>query len=291
MMLSQALRDRRHQYGAVAFIVLVILYAGRAAIDSSGFALQLTQHKSSSSLKPDQNVAVIVENRPLDSAIPLLLHFASVLGPEWPIYLFTTQTILPKSPSLARLLAGNQLIIKQLPKTIDFKSRGDVSNFLTTPWLYQELAPAGHLLFFQTDSILCSRSPLRVEDFLKYDFVGAPIDKKYGSGFNGGLSLRNRKMFLDITTQSSWKQDVADAGAKAIGNIEFEDQWFYKKVKEYPGSSLPTEDVSKTFSVETIWQDKPLGYHQVTRWQKDRIKDVDSWCPEHRLASIEVIKT
>lgn len=48
-----------------------------------------------------------------------------------------------------------------------------------------------------------------MEDFLQYDFIGAPIDPKlgFGEGFNGGLSLRNRSMMLDIVRWYDWKVD------------------------------------------------------------------------------------
>lgn len=35
--------------------------------------------------------------------------------------------------------------------------------------------PASHVLLFQGDSIICSNSDQHMEDYLKFDFVGAPI--------------------------------------------------------------------------------------------------------------------
>ncbi len=240
------------------------------------------------------NVAAIIENRPLSRIVPLLLHFSGVLGPEWPIFLFTSQDIDSLSAPIKRLVDERRLTVRFLPPTVDFTKRLDVSGFLTQAWVWEQLAPANHVLIFQSDSILCSNSPLKVDDFLQYDFVGAPIDPQYGEGYNGGLSLRNRSMILEIIHNSDWRDEFDKAENKQKQDVEFEDQWFYSKMKELPArgrpaARLPSEEVAKTFSVETVWYDKPLGYHQVQRWQPDKMDQVDNWCPENRIATNQVI--
>jgi hypothetical protein len=116
------------------------------------------------------------------------------------------------------------------------------------------------------------RSVAMVEDFFECDFFGAPIDAKYGEEYNGGLSLRNPALFLTITEEV----DFQSSGA------EFEDQWFYSEAKKLvaQGVTLPTKEVAERFSVETIYYDKPLGYHQPQRWQKAKMNDIKEWCPE-----------
>jgi hypothetical protein len=240
------------------------------------------------------NVAAIIETRALDQIVPLLLHFSSVLGPDWPIFLFTSQNIVSLSAPFKRLIDERRITVRFLPPTVDFNNRLDVSGFLTTPWVWEQLAPAGHVLIFQSDSILCSNSPLKVDDFLQYDFVGAPIDPAYGEGYNGGLSLRNRSMVLDIIRYFDWKDEFKNAEDKQQPSVEFEDQWLYAKMKELPdlgrpAARLPSLDVARTFSVETMWYDKPMGYHQIMRWHSEKIEQLDRWCPEHRLATREVI--
>ncbi|RDW60258.1 hypothetical protein BP5796_11864 [Coleophoma crateriformis] len=233
-------------------------------------------------------VATIIEDRPLDTLVPLLLHFSSVLGPEWPIILYTSQDILPISRPFQRAINESRITIRALPSEVHFTSQESVSDFLTKPWLWEQLAPAEHVLLFQADSILCSNSALRVDDFLEYDFIGAPINPSYGQGYNGGLSLRNRTMVLDILSSSSWKDEKASAENPNDPAIAFEDQWFYNKMVEH-GAVLPSMDVAQTFAVETVFYDTPLGYHQVERWQAENIEKIDRWCPEHRLASKDLI--
>lgn len=287
--------DRGYRNFSFAIFILIVLYSGKAIFDAGENDLDFGGQgflplALSDRPKPGQNVAVVIENRPLDRIVPLLEHFSKVLGPEWPIYLFTTQKRLPEAPNFERLVWSRQIRVESLPNTVTFDTRKDVSQFLTRSWLYNKLAPAGHVLFFQTDSIICAQSLKHIEDYLQYDFIGAPINKKYGTGFNGGLSLRNREMFLDITRHSNWQDEFDRTLLKSQGDVEFEDQWFYKKLSERAGANLPTYEVASMFAVETIWNDRPLGYHQVGRFFKERAREIEAWCPESRLAWTDEIK-
>lgn len=90
-----------------------------------------------------------------------------------------------------------------------------------------------------------------------------------GRGYNGGLSLRNPKLFLEITQEADFETDPA----------ELEDQWFFAQL-QMRGARLPTEEVARTFSVESMWYEKPLGYHQPQRWLAERMGQIEGWCPE-----------
>ena len=209
-----------------------------------------------------QNVAAIVEGRPLDSYAPLILHFASVLGPEWPIFIFTTHDEVPKSAAFQRALETKRIWIHRLPDSTDFKNRDAVSEFFTTSWFWEQLAPAKHVLLFQSDSIICSNSPVNIENFLEYDFVGAPIDPNRGmgdEGMNGGLSLRNRTTILDIISRHSWKDELAKAKDRNNPKVRYEDQWYYQRLKEMQHRTdggyearIPTLEAANRFSVETM---------------------------------------
>lgn len=305
-MLSQALQNRRSIIsGVVITIIIISLWLTYKPLSLRPHSCETikTPHASkpgtdvaSSAKVPiiTSKVAAIIENRPLERTVPLLIHFATVLGSDWPIFVFTSQDIASTSAPFKRLINEHRINIRNLPPDVDFNSRLDVSGFLTKPWVWKQLAPAGHVLIFQADSILCSNSPLKVDDFLQYDFIGAPIASEYGEGYNGGLSLRNRSMVLDIIQDSDWKKEFDSAENKEQQNVEFEDQWLYTKMKGLPergkpAARLPSQEVAQTFAVETVWYDKPLGYHQVQRWQADKIDQVDRWCPEHKMATSEVI--
>jgi len=54
------------------------------------------------------------------------------------------------------------------------------------------------------------------------------------------------------------------------------------------GARLPSIKVATSFSAETIWYDRPLGYGRVRRWGAVKMK-MDRWCPEHRLAQSSLL--
>lgn len=235
--------------------------------------------------KSPKNLATIIENGPIDKLLPLLHHFSAVLGPEWPIVLFTNQTTVPYSASLHREMRSGQITIRSLPAYVPLEKQQDVSEFLKKSWFWEQLAPAEHVLMFQADSILCSASSLTVDDFLHYDFIGARLDsgKELGGEYRGGLSLRSRTMMLDVINRSG----------RATGSSETEDQWFYRRLSETPSGpeglprvQLPTTEVANIFAVGSVWYDQPLGFHSVGELKLNgaRVRDLEKWCPEYKLA-------
>lgn len=222
----------------------------------------------------DRPMAVIVETSMIPNLIPVMLHFATVLGPAWGMVLFTLKDnwVEPLSAPFQRLQDEGRVEVRYLPEGTKLSDSGSVSRFLTSPWVWEQVSDAERVLLFQSDSILCSRSEERVEDYFKYDLVGAPIAEQYGQGFNGGLSVRNPRVFLNVTRSV----DFASSGH------EFEDQYFYTELKK-AGAELPTVEAAMTFAVETMYYETPLGYHQPQRWQAAKMANIEEWCPEVKM--------
>jgi hypothetical protein len=209
------------------------------------------------------------------------------------VFVFTkADAKVPASEPFQRALRERRINIVALPPTIDFASRDAVSDFLTSPWLWEELAPAKNVLIFQSDAIICANSPRSIDYFLGYDFVGAPIDTNLGygdEGMNGGLSLRNRKAVLDVVRKNSWREDYT--ANPTDPKVRYEDQWFWHKLRDMK-YKLPTPEEAGKFSVETLWfnDTRPFGYHQAAKFQTgDHGKEVEKYCPEMRLAMTEII--
>lgn len=168
-------------------------------------------------------VAVIIETRSPGYIVPLILHFSAVLGPSWPVIVYTEAENFGRfssSASFKRLQQSGRINVRPLPDGLYFPNWASVSNFLTKPWLWNDLAPAENVFMFQADSILCSNSVRSVDDFVEYDMIGAPIIARFGKGYNGGLSLRKRRTFLRVL-------DEYEYGPKTRPHME--DQWFFAK--------------------------------------------------------------
>ncbi|KFY74293.1 hypothetical protein V499_05672 [Pseudogymnoascus sp. VKM F-103] len=234
-------------------------------------------------------VAVIIEDRPLENLIPLILHYSAVLGPAWPVVLYTSMPSIQNSSSLRRSLEEKRIMIRSLPVGLKFETHFDVTKFLTQPWFWEQLAPAKNVLLFQADAMICGNAHLRVDDFMHYDLVGAPIqyEKWHGQGYNGGLSLRNRQLILDIIAT-----DVAlhplDPEAEEDTD-RYEDQWYFMRMRER-GANLPIEDVAKTFAVQTLYYEFPIGYHQPEKFQAENMTLIEEWCPEVKLVTNKLLK-
>lgn len=106
------------------------------------------------------------------------------------------------------------------------------------------------VLMFQTDSLLINDG---IDEFLKYDYVGAPwiIPKEGRFVGNGGLSLRDKKLMIDICDKHKPTEHI------------WEDI-FFAKYMNY--ENIPPVDVAKKFSVESIFYDNPIGIHKPIKY-------------------------
>ncbi|KAL8907163.1 MAG: hypothetical protein Q9207_001585 [Kuettlingeria erythrocarpa] len=128
--------------------------------------------------------------------------------------------------------------------------------------------------------MLCANSHRKVDEFLEYDFIGAPFRTDEGFNYNGGLSIRNRVKMLDTARRYTREP-----------HSPHEDTWFVEKLRQLPpkpngepGANLPSLETALEFSTETIWKEKPLGFHQISRWLPEKVGDLKAWCPESQLA-------
>lgn len=205
----------------------------------------------------------------------------AVIPPEWSFKFMGSPAALDfmrGSPIIRRLEESGKLEFLPVPDNYSVTDRQGLSTMFTDIHLYRDiLAPAEHLLVWQPDSIMCANAPTTVNDFLEYDYVGAPWGSNAEFGGNGGLSLRRVSKILDVLVTKT----------RSIGNGALEDLWLSTRLKEMPGAVNANGSISKTFSVETVWDDHPLGYH--VGWLGAHHGQVSVWGlnVEHVLKSLE----
>ena len=95
------------------------------------------------------------------------------------------------------------------------------------------------------DSILLRHG---IDEFLEYDYVGAPWTKPKEGNLvgNGGLSLRNKHTMLEICEKY----------------IEYDPMWediFFTKYVD--NTKLPDLETAMKFSVEDVFYPTPFGIH------------------------------
>jgi hypothetical protein len=160
-----------------------------------------------------------------------------------------------------------------LPENI--ASGTDYNTFMKGTYIWRELAAvAKRVLIFQSDSLMIHSG---IDKFLKYDYIGAPwhlkdntaryswLKKLQKSGSlkqgigNGGFSLRNPEVMLNITTQYM----------KKLGRLN-EDVFFstYVELLSLDNMSVfPTRETANLFAVETPCDD--IAETSVSLWQNN----------------------
>jgi hypothetical protein len=104
-------------------------------------------------------------------------------------------------------------------------------------------------LIFQTDSLLLRSG---IDDFLEYDYVGAPWRKPKENQWvgNGGLSLRTISKMIEICENNPVTEDI------------LEDIYFIKYME---GMGVADIETAMKFSMEDVFSPNPLGVHNPIR--------------------------
>ncbi|APA08349.1 hypothetical protein SS1G_13279 [Sclerotinia sclerotiorum 1980 UF-70] len=243
-----------------------------------------TESASPTSTLDPTKLAFMVETRSLPHLPLQLTHMTSVIPQEWTFKFMGSNTSINYLLSfhhLQDLVASKKLTLIPLPSQWNVSSRESISQMFTDPELYKSLSPAEHLLIFQPDSIFCTKAPTTLNDFIQYDYIGAPWSAKSTHGGNGGLSLRRVSSILRVLENERRKP----------GDGALEDLWLSNALNRLEGSKMANAEVSKTFSVESVWDDAPLGYHigwlgvhHEQIWDKPNyVSHIMNYCPEVKI--------
>jgi hypothetical protein len=206
--------------------------------------------------KDTNKFCVIIEPRSHHMLIPVIKNFMYLLQKKgWGLILFHGT----ENEQFIRDELNGWPNIRYIKMSVANLTSLEYSNILCSIDFWQLLLKLGcqHSLIFQVDTVLLKDT---IDEFLQYDYVGAPwVVKWFGMDIgNGGLSLRNVKKMYDITNK------FPRLASTIIGNryLENEDIYFSYYLTYVEGSKLPTVEVAKTFSVETIYHDDTCGMHQ-----------------------------
>jgi len=110
---------------------------------------------------------------------------------------------------------------------------------------FWEMVKGETILNFQIDSLLLRDN---IDDFLEYDFIGAPWTFPKEGKFvgNGGLSIRKKSKTIEYLKNNDYEEDI------------WEDIFFIKNLND---EELPDILTAMQFSVEDIFYPYPVGLH------------------------------
>ncbi|KAM4068031.1 hypothetical protein HRG_009674 [Hirsutella rhossiliensis] len=225
-------------------VVLALILTVTLLYKQSGVVLpQVTFGYASQPPVDKSKVALLVEDRPQPLLAPTLLHFIYALPPDWHFRFMGSQASVAhvnKSAAIREQVRAGKLDLTYIPSNLSTAGQEMISRFLTTLWLYETvLQPAEMLLVFQSDSMVCANSKHNMDEYIQYDWVGAPWNPAGRWGGNGGLSIRRVSRIIDILRNQ-----------KRIENSEPEDVWLSERLGHHPQGRVASGPVSLAFSGE-----------------------------------------
>ncbi|KAI4174002.1 MAG: hypothetical protein LQ343_002565 [Gyalolechia ehrenbergii] len=186
---------------------------------------------------------------------------------------------MEKSLPIQDYRESGKLVLREVPAGFDASTSEGMHRMLTHMRFYKEVVdPAEWFLLFRSDTILCAQSNQSLNDWLEYDWVGAPwgLDDRFGG--NGALSLRRVsavKQILGFQTR--------------LNDSDPSDRWLSMRMGLLPDAKMAPASKEAEFSVENIWHDKPMGYRldnilPDSVWgDRNKRKQIYDYCPEVKI--------
>ena len=214
--------------------------------------------------------AVIIEPRKLKVIRAVLLNFLKNLEPNWSILFFHGNN---NKEYVERIIAThlanykNRITLKPLNR--DNLDNDSYNALMMSDEILKQI-PTEMFLVFQTDSLICESDKHRINDFLKYDYVGAPWG--WMPGGNGGLSLRRKSKMLEVIKK-----------CPKFGN---EDQNSSAGCGIVTVKNPPKEEAMK-FAIETMYSPTSFGIHKTWAHLPAHNADFEARCKDYKQIKSE----
>jgi hypothetical protein len=187
--------------------------------------------------------ALIVETRALPDLVDIINNHIKHLPKDWGLTIFHGK----ENESMLRSdfpdATFSSLLTRWNPKSY-------CNDTMTSLELWESV-PYDKVLVFQSDSMILRSG---VEEFVHYDYVGAPW-QHLSIGGNGGLSIRSKHKSIELLKKIPFDKDKH-------GN---EDEYFSKYLHNVGGCVAPRE-ICSMFSCESIFKLGTLGYHAIEKY-------------------------
>ena len=200
--------------------------------------------------KEDNYTAIIIEPRKHDALSFVLKNFTENLSEKWNFIIFhgiDNQEFVENIVKDDLKMYKNRFQLINL-NVYDLFSH-DYSDLIKKRSFYDHIKTETFLIF-QVDTLIIKENKHLLDEFLDYDYVGAPWQD--GVIGNGGLSLRKKSIMLQII-------DSIDPDSSNYKNYKNEDEYFCRQ--NIVPLDVPSFEEAKKFSVETVFCDSPFGVH------------------------------
>jgi len=208
--------------------------------------------------------AIIIEPRQ-HKALPFVLeNFLNNLSKDWSFIIFHgTKNLKFIIDIINDKLTKHMHRIKLINLNVDNLTINDYNNLLKYDKSFYDCIPTEIFLIFQTDSIIFEKYNHFIDNYLHYDYVGAPFffNNNYNVG-NGGLSLRKKSKMIEIMKKqgkNNYPEDV------------------YFSCCESVAIHKPSVNDAKFFSIEEIFNEMSFGCHQPWKNSSNRFFLYDTY--------------
>ncbi|CAJ2506967.1 Uu.00g081530.m01.CDS01 [Anthostomella pinea] len=230
-------------------------------------------------------VALLIEPRPVPHLVPQILHMISVVPPDWRfLFVGSNRSVVSVARSYAtrHQQAVGKLDLMVLPDPWEIDSKESVHRLLTDVRFYDEFLPGVEwILKYEYDSILCANSGTSLNEWLHWDWAGAPRTADDHFSGNGGLSIRRVSAIKRVLKFQERYNDTAP-----------EDEWFGTRVWVLPGANVASGETGQ-LAVEDTYIPNAMGFHVrdggqglagAMMWRdRERRREVFEYCPELSL--------
>jgi hypothetical protein len=208
--------------------------------------------------------AVLIEFRDFPHIEFLVRNTILKLGSEWSHTIVCGNLNYELVTNICNTISKN---IKIIRINVDNMTQTEYSKFLTTTDFWN-LIKGEKILIYQEDSIIFKNN---INDFLDYDFVGAPFlkdsDDTPNSVGNGGLSLRSKSKMIEVISRFSPTEYVYNSSTiEYMNNVNLqfppEDVYFSKCMQENYIGIVANWDIAHYFSSESVFNENSFGAHK-----------------------------
>ena len=195
--------------------------------------------------------AIIIEPRKHKALSFVLNNILENLSNEWNIIIFHGNL---NKEYIEHIICNNlneyKNRISLVNLNVDNLTETDYNNLFITNRDFYNYIPSETFLVFQTDTMICKRNKHLINDFLKYDYVGAPwsyLVINVSNVGNGGFSLRKKTKMLEIMEKdkNTYLPEDVFFSCTTVTNL-------YK----------PSFEEAKKFSIEQVFSDITFGFHK-----------------------------
>ena len=237
--------------------------------------------------------AMIIEPRCHPALELVLKNFNKNLNEDWQFLIFHGNNNLDYINNIINQYEFNDRQIKLKHVKVNNLSINEYNLFMYSEYTYSYI-DTEIFLIFQTDTLLSDIYSKNINNYLNYDYVGAPwVNKKYNyvnyKCGNGGLSLRRKNKMLEILRNKGFFKNKKKM-------LCFNEDMFFSNLiyKNNIILNKPSFEESQLFSVESSFCDKSVGIHKPwleLYWKQEHLNIIKLHIPDiDKLIKLNMIK-